>query len=70
MGHWTKLEGQDLDYLYEEAGMKPKKSAVPAKKQTKPAKKPAAAKPAKQSPYKGKPQPGDKPKRGPRIRGH
>lgn len=23
MGHWMKLEGSDLDYLYEEAGLKP-----------------------------------------------
>lgn len=74
IGHWTKLEGSDLDYLYEQAGMKPvsvKKTAGSAKRPQKSDKR--GAKPAKPeaSPYKGKARAPseDNPKRRPRIRG-
>ncbi|MCX4192232.1 23S rRNA pseudouridine(2605) synthase RluB [Methylophaga sp. OBS1] len=74
IGHWTKLEGGDLDYLYEQAGMKPvsvKKTAGSTKRPQKADKR--GAKPAKPetSPYKGKARAPseDKPKRRPRIRG-
>lgn len=75
IGHWMKLEGQDLEYLYKEAGMSsssPEKVARQAKKT--PSKKPATKRQknaGKSSPYKAKPaSEGDTPGRRPRIRGH
>ena len=74
IGHWTKLEGGDLDYLYEQAGMKPQSSAKKSGPGGKPSKSPASAKKDSgrkkaASPYKGKPTTKEKPGRRPRIRG-
>ncbi|GAB4305587.1 MAG: hypothetical protein Kow0083_15800 [Methylophaga sp.] len=72
IGHWTKLEGGDLDYLYEQAGMKPisSKKPVAAKRKPQKADKRRASSPvASTSPYKGKSDTDSKPKRRPRIRG-
>lgn len=69
MGHWTKLEGTDLEYLYEQAGMKPQKSESTGKRQHKTVRNQATAKKSAGAPYKGKTSPDDKPKRRPRIRG-
>ena len=74
IGHWTKLEGGDLDYLYEQAGMKPQSSA---KRGAPSAKSPQSQANAKNdsgskkaaSPYKGKQTSAEKPGRRPRIRG-
>lgn len=77
MGHWMKLEGKDLDYLYEEAGLKPKSTAPAGRKNVKgKAKSPRSPhqKPVVEdssSPYKGrKSEAAEPPKRRPRIRGH
>jgi 23S rRNA pseudouridine2605 synthase len=37
IGHWTKLEGDDLDYLYEQAGMRPSSAKPLAKGKKAPA---------------------------------
>ena len=75
MGHWTKLEGSDLDYLYEQAGMKPVSKATSGRKQ--PAAKQERAKktrPRKEFSTNKAEQKRDAeaaaPKRRPRIRGH
>ena len=74
IGHWQKLEGADLDYLYEQAGMRPvsapKTKPVRPKKPHKDIAKPAnpRKKPAT-SPYKGKQQSEEQSSRKPRIRG-
>lgn len=71
MGHWTKVEGADLEHLYEQAGMKPQQTEKTGKRQQKPVRNQATAK--KESPYRGKKQSQDKDKaatkRSPRIRG-
>jgi 23S rRNA pseudouridine2605 synthase len=81
VGHWMKLEGQDLDYLYEQAGLKPVSEPKP---KTRGAAKKAKVKPKHQaprqkvatekspSPYKGKAksEKAESAQRRPRIRGH
>lgn len=74
IGHWTKLEGGDLDYLYEQAGMKPESAAAPrkgatTKKTARPAAKKSTDSKKATSPYKGKQAGKDKSGRPPRIRG-
>jgi 23S rRNA pseudouridine2605 synthase len=68
MGHWTKLEGANLEHLYEQAGMTPKQVEKTGKRQQKEVRNQSTAK--KESPYKGKKPTQAKSKRGPRIRGH
>jgi 23S rRNA pseudouridine2605 synthase len=75
IGNWKKLDDSDLEYLYEQAGMRPaaakKGKAAAGRKQQKAPARPKADKPAS-SPYKGrKPtsEPAKPGKRGPRIRG-
>lgn len=86
MGHWSKLEGRDLDYLYEQAGMRPQKTETVSRRQPKvkadrnraTAKKDVwnkeAAKPAdkrRESRRSDKGSTGDnQAKRRPRVRGH
>jgi 23S rRNA pseudouridine2605 synthase len=76
IGHWKKLEDSDLEYLYEQAGMRPassKKVKTPAtRKSQKSAAKPARTEKPSNSPYRGKKSASEstKPaKRSPRIRG-
>jgi 23S rRNA pseudouridine2605 synthase len=76
IGNWKKLEDGDLEYLYEQAGMRPassKKAKAPAaRKSQKAAAKPARAEKPSKSPYRGKksaPESEKPAKRSPRIRG-
>jgi 23S rRNA pseudouridine2605 synthase len=60
VGHWTKVEGADLDYLYEQAGLKPKAAPQNVRRGR------TTAKPKNvDSPYGKK----TRPNKGPRIRG-
>ncbi|HIC47232.1 MAG TPA: pseudouridine synthase [Methylophaga aminisulfidivorans] len=75
MGHWTKLEGSDLDYLYEQAGMKPVSNLTggrkkPAVKQERPKKTRTRKEYSTNKKEQSRDQDEPTPKRRPRIRGH